>query len=622
MEALEVDVRILKANQGIIGSEEHEVEEFNNKRSGYEKAVQLFTDKLLYQRRQRSIQREINERKERLLELREMRLRMLKEEKARLLALEAEQKSKEAKKKADHVPITKQLAKMIKKGIRSAKDYIRDLKHGLDVALSNEEKLMAKAIKSSAAETAARPEAIRRLYITQGDVDMQSFYEQNTLLEERGLPFYIRMDKSLGNGLYMWIQSSMDPKQFITSLEFGHKDPTHPKYKDPKKMEKDKYEAVGHDKMNLVIWIKRDVTKIRGLSGFEISYSEVDENRNMVEGFDKYEEPLMDYDLPDIYLWKKTVNKISHSDKVPVNKLVGEFQKAVKMAAAKPNDKNLQLVVNKMKDEVAKAHKQAQDFEVTNPINKAIDLMALDVNDMERWMHAYERFGQEKFNQKGNTNPDKAMTLDIIDIAMYIEETSSTFLEHIFKSVDAFNEFQEIEFGDFMRAVSTYCFFGKQEILQFLYTFIGKTIEGKIIHEEFISLLNILHPYDKRLAKRALKELNMQPGKIMEFKEFKELNDNFPAMFYPAFRMQHTFRLKTLGDDWFFDKLKRYEGVRTKLVKMTDKIDELAVLEMQRFNEDLEKAKRMAEREKQIKKETSTIRKTILEAKQFLDEVS
>jgi hypothetical protein len=214
------------------------------------------------------------------------------------------------------------------------------------------------------------------------------------------------------------------------------------------------------------------------------------------------------------------------------------------------------------------------------------------------------------------------MTLDIIDIAMYIEETSSTYLEHIFKSVDAFNEFQEIEFGDFMRAVSTYCFFGKQEILQFLYTFIGKTIEGKIIHEEFISLLNILHPYDKRLAKRALKELNMQSGKIMEFKEFKILNDNFPAMFYPAFRMQHTFRLKTLGDDWFFDKLKRYEGVRTKLVKMTDKIDELAVLEMQRFNEDLEKAKRMAEREKEIKKETSTIRKTILEAKQFLDEVS
>jgi DNA gyrase subunit B len=50
-----------------------------------------------------------------------------------------------------------------------------------------------------------------------------------------------------------------------------------------------------------------------------------------------------------------------------------------------------------LKDEVAKAHKQSEDFEVTNPINKAIDLMALDVNDMERWMHAYERFGAEKF---------------------------------------------------------------------------------------------------------------------------------------------------------------------------------------------------------------------------------
>jgi hypothetical protein len=286
------------------------------------------------------------------------------------------------------------------------------------------------------------------------------------------------------------------------------------------------------------------------------------------------------------------------------------------MANEKPNDKNLQLVVVKMKDEVEKAQKQSEDFEVTNPINKAIDLMALDVNDMERWMHAFERFGHEKFKK------EKEMTLSIVDISMHIEETPSSFMEHIFKSVEAFNEEDNIEFGDFMRAVSTYCFFGKQEILQFLYTFIGKTVENKITHEEFISLLNILHPYDKKLAKRALKELNMQPGKIMEFKEFKTLNDAFPQIFHPAFRMQHVLRQKTMGDDWYFDKLKKYQGVKHKLVKMTDKVDEMAVLEMQRFNEDLEKQKRMAEREKQIKKESSSIRKAILEAKQFLDEFS
>ena len=53
----------------------------------------------------------------------------------------------------------------------------------------------------------------------------------------------------------------------------------------------------------------------------------------MVDEFEKFEEPLVEYDLPDIYLWKKTIQKISHSDKVPVKKLVGEFQRAVKMAA-------------------------------------------------------------------------------------------------------------------------------------------------------------------------------------------------------------------------------------------------------------------------------------------------
>ncbi len=39
-------------------------------------------------------------------------------------------------------------------------------------------------------------------------------------------------------------------------------------------------------------------------------------------------------------------------------------------------------------------------------------------------------------------------------------------LQEIFYTLDALDDNEEIEFGDFMRAIGTYCFFGKEEILR------------------------------------------------------------------------------------------------------------------------------------------------------------
>ena len=96
----------------------------------------------------------------------------------------------------------------------------------------------------------------------------------------------------------------------------------------------------------------------------------------------------------------------------------------------------------------------------------------------------------------------------------------------------------------------------------------------------------------------------------------------FPAMFFPAFRLQDSMRKKTMGTDWFVDKLNKYKQVRKKMTAVGTKVDEMAELEMKRFVEDQAREKRMAQRDIEIKNETSTIRKAILEAQQFLDEAS
>jgi len=137
-----------------------------------------------------------------------------------------------------------------------------------------------------------------------------------------------------------------------------------------------------------------------------------------------------------------------------------------------------------------------------------------------------------------------------------------------------------------------------------------------------VQLLNTMHPYDKKRAKRALKELNMISGKVMKFDEFYAINDMFPAMFFPAFRLQDSMRKKTMGNDWYVDKLNKYKQVRKKMTAVGTKVDEMAELEMKRFVEDQAREKRMAQRDIEIKNETSTVRKALLEAQQFLDEVS
>lgn len=78
-----------------------------------------------------------------------------------------------------------------------------------------------------------------------------------------------------------------------------------------------------------------------------------------------------------------------------------------------------------------------------------------------------------------------------------------------------------VEFGDFVRCVGTYCFFGKQELLRFMFVFADKDMKGSITHAQFVTLLNTLNPFDKQRAKRALQELQMIPDKNMEFDQVR-----------------------------------------------------------------------------------------------------
>ena len=281
------------------------------------------------------------------------------------------------------------------------------------------------------------------------------------------------------------------------------------------------------------------------------------------------------------------------------------------MMSRRPNDRNLHQLLNRLNDKLKEAHAKEVEHEVTNPLAVAIDLMALDDEDMELWIECFERWDKER-NGK----------LTIENIFEILDMVATPTAKEVFVSVDAIDENGFIEFGDFVRAVGTYCFFGKEEILKFLYTYVDFARKNAITFKQFQELVHTINPYEKLRSNRALKEVKMKDEDTISFQKFMSLNERLPALFLPAFLLQDNLRKKTLGTDWWFRKLSKYRAVRNKLAQEGENTDDIVATEWQRFRDDELRKERMAQREMEIKSEASEVRKTILRARQFLDEVS
>lgn len=371
---------------------------------------------------------------------------------------------------------------------------------------------------------------------------------------------------------------------------------------------------------NMVIWLQRDKTKISAIADVDIAFDSIQENHLLHDGYMRIDHMLSDFDLPETSFWFKKTEKIQVSSVANTNTVIKEFKNTRRMLKEMPYDKNLQALFQRLKTQLENAYDREVAAQVTDPLKWAIDLMALDASDLDMWVQCYQKLDTSKHADSAVPLEEGLVTMD--NIFSFLEETPLGPSKEIFYSMDAVNDEGHIEFGDFVRAVGSYCFFGEIEVCKFLYVYADKAKEGHIIHEQFIKLINDLNPFDKKAARRALKEIQLVPGKKMTFGEFFSINKKFPTLMYPAFRFQHTLKEKFLGVDWWFNKLTKYKAVRRKLAAGSANTDELANTEIARYREDQAREQRIKERAVEIKKETNPIKKVLLQARQFVDEVS
>jgi len=140
-------------------------------------------------------------------------------------------------------------------------------------------------------------------------------------------------------------------------------------------------------------------------------------------------------------------------------------------------------------------------------------------------------------------------------------EKRSIFGDGIFDLCDIHHA-EELDFGEYLVAVITYCLFEPQEILRFCFYIFDRDKNGFIMKEELELMLRVLYhivpPQNfSGNTRNALELLDFNDDEKVDWQELNRFHILFPALFYPAFRIQQTMITQTMGQRWW-DQKKRY----------------------------------------------------------------
>lgn len=181
---------------------------------------------------------------------------------------------------------------------------------------------------------------------------------------------------------------------------------------------------------------------------------------------------------------------------------------------------------------------------------------------------------------------DNSGTIDIDEFYALIEEKRSSFADNVFELIDVDNS-GVLDFSEFVQCLGTYCMFGVDDILKFCFYVFDVDKNGYIEEEEMTQLVSALYSGDggpNSNVKIALKKMDTNADGKIDFEEFKELNKQFPTLFFPAFRLQENMMRTSLGLSWW---KKHREALEL------ERIDERKGTERLRLKEAVEREKKL-----------------------------
>ena len=203
-------------------------------------------------------------------------------------------------------------------------------------------------------------------------------------------------------------------------------------------------------------------------------------------------------------------------------------------------------------------------------MQKVMDMLKMDKKSLAKLWKVFRKYDQ-----------DNGGTIDIEEFYKLIEEERTVFGDSIFELCDI-ESCGALDFSDFATVLSTYCMFGRTDILKFCFFVFDKDKNGFIEHDELFALVEMLHGNQPNAnCKLALDKFDTNSDGKIDFDEFKALNAKFPMLLFPAFRIQDSMMNNTLGESWWKKRKIMLEGERSRKESMDSKL-KMKELERQR----------------------------------------
>lgn len=187
---------------------------------------------------------------------------------------------------------------------------------------------------------------------------------------------------------------------------------------------------------------------------------------------------------------------------------------------------------------------------VPNPDARTLQMMEQVGMEAHELRHFWRHFRRGDRKLRGVIDADTFFRI--------FNEKRTLFGDALFELIDVSGD---IDFGKYVKAVCTYCLFEPEEILKFCFFVFDRDKLGYVDKDDLALMLKILHGKIDGNVRIALDALGQ-----VDFHEFHQVYRQFPALLYPAFRLQQKFAANTMGHAWWDARKRALYEERMRLV--------------------------------------------------------
>ena len=335
-----------------------------------------------------------------------------------------------------------------------------------------------------------------------------------------------------------------------------------------------------------------------GLFELSVSSSEADEVRLQFNEFervqpqeDDVESHLLNYGVPGApgnHLWYrdtlKTIGSAIAPEELTVNQILVECNRIKKLCDEKPGDETLLKFHKKLVQKLADAYAKEREYQENkkldrDPLQSTVEFLALNDSELQRFRDHFKKIDKECTGK---------ITLE--NFFKYIELPLSKFSRSLFTDLDAVDEEDCLEFGDWIKGVSNYCMYGLDEILKSLFVFADKDRLGYVTMAQLTELFFILNPetLEKGRMKSGVIALGIPMNTKITWERFRKMNAELPSVMFAALRLQRDLRNNFMGADFWVAKMIKYAKVRQAVAGSRERTQRLIEMELKRFDQGMQ----------------------------------